>query len=199
MQPPDDADRRVSPKLLSSKLRSYRVPKQNQGMAITQRSNIWTQYTSLRGRISRKKFWLWFLVPIAVFSLLSTSLDVSQGGFGPDWFPWQVSGPVSFTIALLMLWALMVGWVKRLHDRDITGKHVAALYGSYVLLFGLGPDWYPGGVFSPTGFAGTSLLGLTLIAWNVYLWYLVVLGGFLRGTEGPNRYGPDALQGSADG
>ncbi|GIT50524.1 MAG: hypothetical protein Ct9H300mP15_07370 [Gemmatimonadota bacterium] len=70
----------------------------------------------------------------------------------------------------------MVGWVKRLHDRDITGKHVAALYGSYVLLFGLGLDWYPGGAFSPTGFAGTSLLGLTLIAWNVYLWYL----GFAR-------------------
>ncbi len=166
-------------------------------MAITQRSNLWTQYTSLRGRISRKTFWLWFFVPIVVFSMLSTLLDllfgtyVSGGGFGPAWFPWQVSGPVSFTMALLMLWPLMVGWVKRLHDRDITGKHVAALYGSYVLLYGLGLEWDGGGP--------VTLAVLPMFALLVYLIYLVVVGGFLQGTEEPNRYGPDALQGSANG
>ena len=105
---------------------------------VTQRSNLWTQYTSLQGRISRKTFWLWFFVPIAVLSMLSTLLDLSLGtyvsgaGFGPAWLPGQASGPVSFTMTLLTLWPFTVGWVKRLHDRDKTGKYLAALYGSLI-------------------------------------------------------------------
>ena len=162
---------------------------------VTQRSNLWTQYTSLQGRISRKTFWLWFFVPIAVLSMLSTLLDLSLGtyvsgaGFGPAWLPGQASGPVSFTMTLLTLWPFTVGWVKRLHDRDITGKHVVALYGSYVLVYGLGMEWDGKG---PVTFAVLPMFALL-----VYFIYLVIIGGFLRGTDGPNRYGPDPLQGSA--
>ena len=164
-------------------------------MKIPQLAEVWTLYTSLRGRISRKTYWLWFFVPIVGFSMLSTLLDllfgtyVSGGGFGPAWFPGEVSGPVSFTMTLLTLWPFTVGWVKCFHDRDRTGKHIAALYGSYVLVYGLGMEWDGKG---PVTFAVLPMFALL-----VYFIYLVIVDGFLRGTEGPNRYGPDPLQGSA--
>jgi len=37
-------------------------------------------------------------------------------------------------------------------------------------------------------------LALSLLSFAISIWAIVVLG-FLRGTRGPNRYGPDPLEG----
>jgi uncharacterized membrane protein YhaH (DUF805 family) len=78
--------------------------------------------------------------------------------------------------------------VKRLHDRDRPGILAAVFLGPSLLV----------GITDALGITGRGtwntldylLNGLVLI---VSLWALVELG-FLRGTQGPNRYGPDPLE-----
>jgi len=48
-------------------------------MSITQRVALLTLYTSHRGRISQKTFWLWFYLPIGVLGTLATQLDMLLG------------------------------------------------------------------------------------------------------------------------
>ena len=170
--------------------------------SVTRRSNLWTLYTSPKGRISRKTYWLWFFLPFAVLNMLSGFLSS------------QDAVPVILVIlmvplgimGLLMWWAGLVVGVKRLHDRDKTGKHVLALVGSFfpaVIISGaLFYDWFGGG-------AGPEQMGIVeeifkvllsagpIVVWFLYFMYLSIVSGFLRGTYGPNRYGPDPLQGSA--
>ena len=97
-------------------------------MKIPQLADLWTLYTSLRGRISRKTYWLWFALPIAVLNILSGVLDSALGTYVVD----SEAGYVSVIMGLLVVWPGLVGMVKRLHDRDKTGKHLAALYGSLI-------------------------------------------------------------------
>ena len=84
----------------------------------------WNLYTSLEGRISRKTYWLWFFVPIGVTRVLANVVDLSLG-----YDLWKEAGPVSVIQFLLTLWPGVAGWVKRLHDLDITGKYVAGFFG----------------------------------------------------------------------
>ena len=158
-------------------------------MKIPQLADPWTLYTSLRGRISRKTYWLWFALPIAVLNILSGVLDSALGTYVVD----SEAGYVSVIMGLLVVWPGLVGMVKRLHDRDKTGKHLAALYGSLItaailvmVIILRNPqsisaaeiDWR---MFSP------------MLVWSLYFMYLSISIGFLRGTDGPNRYGPDPL------
>jgi uncharacterized membrane protein YhaH (DUF805 family) len=72
----------------------------------------------------------------------------------------------------------MVG-IKRLHDRDKSGWWLLVFYVLPGVLNTIGESLAAGWIFSLASFA-------------VSIWALVELG-FLRGTAGPNRYGPDPL------
>jgi uncharacterized membrane protein YhaH (DUF805 family) len=142
-----------------------------------------TLYFSLKGRISRETYWLRFFFPIPallfVGFFLLEPIDRSLGYATPEWV-----GPVRFTVLLAMVVPIICACVKRLHDRNMTGWHVAffsalALPGIRELL---------------EIQAGSFLVSFVVGLYGIYLFTTT---GFLRGTEGPNRHGPDPLRGSA--
>lgn len=119
---------------------------------------------SFKGRITRKQYWLRFV-------LLSTLLSVVIGvgvvftvlpGAGASnaqiAAAMDTANWISIPFNLLYLWTNWAVCAKRLHDRDKSG-------------------WWQ------------LLVLIPIIGW---IWLLVVIG-FLRGTPGPNRFGPDPL------
>nr|WP_314076198.1 DUF805 domain-containing protein [uncultured Roseococcus sp.] len=77
-------------------------------------------------------------------------------------------------VLLAALWALLALIVKRLHDRDLSGGHAAWIMA--VLLFA-GLIGMP---LDPLLDELVAIFALGLLAWLA----------IVRGTEGPNRFGP---------
>jgi uncharacterized membrane protein YhaH (DUF805 family) len=89
---------------------------------------------------------------------------------------------IFFFLAFIpLLWIGLALGAKRLHDRNKSAW--------WLILFYLVP-----GVLDSIGeqFGGASLV-FSLAAFALSIWGLVELG-FLRGTVGPNQYGPDPLR-----
>ncbi len=156
------------------------------------------QWLSFRGRIGRKTFWLGYVLPLFVASIVANILDVSLG-LAPspmaDAMPADASqvGPVSGLVSLLTIWPSLAGTIKRLHDRDrsgwwIGGFYLAGAVAGVVAFLGMmtAPANASGAVLMVVG-AGAVMLG--------YAIWLLVETGFLRGTVGSNRFGPDPLSG----
>jgi uncharacterized membrane protein YhaH (DUF805 family) len=130
------------------------------------------------GRIGRLLYWLGLMAAWAVPALLATIADHVVAGTG------DIGRYVAFIIIVgTLLWMHSAVTVKRLHDHDKS----AAWY----FLYGLAP---------PSLFAAAINLysdGLFILAWILFalsiaglLWVMVELG-LVRGTPGPNRYGPE--------
>jgi uncharacterized membrane protein YhaH (DUF805 family) len=129
---------------------------------------------SFRGRINRAKYW----VAALIYLFLAILVGVIAG--------MTASFMIATLLAIIvyipvMISAAAVG-VKRLHDRNKSGWWLLLLY--------LLPTAF--------GWAGMVLGGamnavLSLVSFVISLWALVELG-FLRGTVGPNQYGPDPLE-----
>lgn len=163
---------------------------------------------SFEGRIRRRDYWLGLLALILVNLVLTFFVVpalVLVGGAAGYW----LAVLVTYGVNLFVSAALMT---KRLHDRDKPAMPWVAIFLGTPLaitvaqLLGIGFDT----VTMPAGEAGTmparpvpgsdgmvvvsmpDMLGvvLLLVALAVVLWAIVELG-FLRGTVGPNRYGPD--------
>jgi uncharacterized membrane protein YhaH (DUF805 family) len=154
---------------------------------------------SFHGRINRAKYWLaalfWVVVDIVVFGILAVMLGnhllaLGSEPTGADIVRVILSfGLGIILVCLLVLVPMFVSWlavgIKRLHDRDQSGW--------WILLFYFGP-----GVASAIGHnsdSGALALVLSLVSLGISIWAFVVLG-CLRGTRGPNRYGPDPLGGN---
>jgi uncharacterized membrane protein YhaH (DUF805 family) len=127
-------------------------------------------FLSFDGRIGRTKFWLGAAIGIALFCLGLVSIGLI--------------GYYGMLVALLLFLSAASVFVpigiKRLHDRDRSGKWLLVFYALPVFLewaSGVSRSFLPSGMF--------ALAALTVAAWS-----LVELG-LLRGSEGPNRYGPD--------
>jgi hypothetical protein len=84
---------------------------------------------------------------------------------------------------LLALFAVLAVATKRLHDRDKSAW--------WLLLFYLVPAILQTIAYYTGAVEVRLILGLACLF--IIIWYLIELG-FLRGTTGPNRYGPDPLQ-----
>ena len=128
---------------------------------------------SFHGRITRLPFWL---ASIAVLVLLIVLVILSFG----------LGGPTEGTVLVIFVLYLPVAYVglalgaKRLHDRDKSGWWLLLFYVLPGILQWLADE------------AGGAGIILQVIALVLNIWALVELG-FLRGTPGPNRFGPDPL------
>ena len=124
---------------------------------------------SFEGRAIRAKYWLVAALSFAIMLFAALVMAVAPG--------LGLLLVAVFSIALI--WPAVAVGVKRLHDRDKSGW--------WLLLF-----YFLPGVFGMLDdmLGGTIVLGAVSLAISV--WALVELG-FLRGTVGPNRYGPDPL------
>jgi uncharacterized membrane protein YhaH (DUF805 family) len=136
-------------------------------------------FTSTEGRINRAKWWVGMIVLAVVNIVLSWVLLSILGTHAP--------------IALLVLQLVLfypgyaVG-AKRFQDRDRPGMFALilpalGLLSQLATTLGLSGD--------PTAPGALSYIFMILIL-AVAIWYLIDLG-ILKGTTGPNPYGPDPL------
>ena len=139
--------------------------------------NLFNLLFGFRGRIGRAQFWLVVLIQVAFFFAVVGSLMVA--------FPASldtVFDPTIVAYVPLVVSAVAIG-IKRLHDRNKSGW--------WLLLFWLVPNLL-GSV--PMSAAGTvfGTLVVALASFVIFIWGFVEIGG-LKGTTGPNDYGPDPL------
>jgi uncharacterized membrane protein YhaH (DUF805 family) len=140
-------------------------------------------YTSFEGRINRKPYWLAtiVLVVVGIVVVLALMMTVaSTGGF--------TSRLILAVVQLAFLYPSTALMVKRLHDRNRPGYFAAFMLAPLLLnmitdLMGITGD--------PLNQNALDYLlgGITFL---VGIWFFIELG-CLRGTVGPNQYGPDPL------
>jgi uncharacterized membrane protein YhaH (DUF805 family) len=143
-------------------------------------------YFSLGGRISRSQYWLRFFLPVFVISVVLNLLQLTEIGG---------TQTLSHVFNVLVLWPGIAVLVKRIHDRNKTGALVWALYGPLFAAI----------IFTIVAIIVAAVNGSSSAAsWGVIsgaLWFVVVgVGiwffiefGCIRGTVGPNRFGPDPV------
>lgn len=135
---------------------------------------------SFNGRINRGKWWLALLIYVIFWIAVSIVGYIVMSIAG-------MLGMAVFVVAGIaaIISGIAVG-VKRLHDRNKSGWWLAVFYLVPSLLSGVG-------MYS--GSEAISML-LSLIGFAISVWMIVELG-CLRGTVGPNDYGPDPLESDA--
>jgi uncharacterized membrane protein YhaH (DUF805 family) len=139
--------------------------------------------TTFHGRIGRRQWWIGFAITLAG-SLFGTLL------FNPELFTASEPLPPRWPDTIWQLAWLVPGTaitVKRFNDRDWPwwlGYALAAL-GAFVYIaphFGL--------LIDPEAAAAGALVFWIFLA---AILAAFIDNGFLRGSQGPNRYGPDPL------
>jgi uncharacterized membrane protein YhaH (DUF805 family) len=130
--------------------------------------HIWFSFT---GRLNRARFW-----PVCLTNLLMLMISIVVAiAVSGGWIVLTVVF-VATTISGIAI------AVKRLHDRDKSGW--------WVLLFYVVPS-VASGIAQASGDIGMFIVA-ALLNFSISIWALVEIG-CLRGTAGPNRYGPDPL------
>jgi uncharacterized membrane protein YhaH (DUF805 family) len=136
--------------------------------------SIGTLLFSFRGRINRMPYWL---VSIAVMIVMAVPFAlVAASGV------WQ-SAMLLLLLLIPLIWIGLALAVKRLHDRNKSAWWLVIFYVLPGIMEGIGE------------FAGDAEVVLLIASSALSIWALVELG-FLRGTAGPNDYGPDPLAGA---
>jgi uncharacterized membrane protein YhaH (DUF805 family) len=139
----------------------------------------WGNYLfSFEGRITRATYWLFVLISLiamAVAFALLFALGFSVAGF-----------IVAGIIYLVLLYCGLAVGAKRLHDRNKSGWWLLVFYLLPNVLSGIGAASQSPGLNAITG----------LVSFGILIWAIIELG-CLRGTIGPNQYGPDPLEGRA--
>jgi uncharacterized membrane protein YhaH (DUF805 family) len=133
---------------------------------------------SFSGRVNRAKFWLVSLIWGCIWLLLTIVAGFVASVVGPLG---AIPLLIVFTPAIIS--SIAIG-IRRLHDRDKGGWWILPLFVAPLILGQLGPHMDGAG----------PILSLAAIALSI--WAVVELG-CLRGTGGPNQYGPDPLGGTA--
>ncbi len=178
-------------------------------------NNVMGLFTSLEGRIGRGRWWLG--VVILIVAGIIVSIILSMLGFGMSFGAMMGGTPESIAAAASAgasraAWGSVISFIifaypsyalsiKRRHDRDSNGLDLQIYYAlSFILLLlqalgvGMSTMDVGNGVVVPTPSMPMAILSIIMLIYGIYM--LVVLG-FLRGTAGPNRYGPDPLGAAA--
>ncbi|MGH8515180.1 MAG: DUF805 domain-containing protein [Gammaproteobacteria bacterium] len=148
------------------------------------------------GRINRAKWWLTILITIIINVVVQIIVNVSE----------TVGGILAIIAFIVVMWIGLAAGAKRLHDLNRTAAWLVVFYGVPFLLLivliayaglSVGAALLTGGEgLDPsllTGLGGVAIIIVVLIM-AVGIWSLIWLG-CLRGTVGPNQYGPDPLEG----
>lgn len=144
-------------------------------------------FFGFRGRINRAKFWLAMLIFFAVdLALMLLGLALGKGATFHFF---------SYPVNLAIFVSSLATGIKRLHDRDRSAWWLVVFYfapGLFALpaFFFM---WAATGSFGDARDLSLFLLRLCLMgAFALAIWGVAELG-FLRGTTGYNRFGPDPL------
>lgn len=138
---------------------------------------------SFAGRISRSQWWIGSVV-IFVYVVVVALIEVAIFGLGPSKVSTagRIEGFLPFD--LVRLYASYCIAAKRFQDR---GK--PALYAQMTV-----GVWLAYSVLNLIGVARANAIGygFSVIMTGILVWFIVELG-CLRGTVGPNEYGPDPV------
>jgi uncharacterized membrane protein YhaH (DUF805 family) len=146
---------------------------------------------AFRGRINRAKYWLAILVYAGAWLLFGLIVAVVMGGV-------RVAAANALTGAGLTLAALGIIFfgggiwsgfavaIKRLHDREKSGWWLLLFWLAPGLLNVIAESWAGSG-----SLVFTIFIGLVSVA--ISIWGFVEIA-CLKGTTGPNDYGPDPLE-----
>jgi uncharacterized membrane protein YhaH (DUF805 family) len=136
------------------------------------------------GRINRAKFWIAVLVYVIV-NIVMSLIQYALGSFGAI-----LAGLVAIAIFISGIAVAL----KRLHDRNRPGWWLVIFYVAPVVLAVLASVLAVAGLVSEGDGTGVGIFAsiLYLAAGAIGIWAFVELG-CLRGTVGPNQYGPDPL------
>lgn len=156
--------------------------------------NIKALLTTTDGRIGRQQWWIGIVVLIVISIVASIVLSILSFGNAAvmAWF--------GVLINLALIWPSYCVGIKRRHDRDSNGTDLKILIAGSVLLnlltaTGTGSSMTDmGGVMMPVP---SIWLGALNVIFAIFAIYMLVQLGFLKGTAGPNNYGPDPLDGAA--
>jgi len=141
---------------------------------------------SFRGRLNRGKYWLVLLIGM-VISAISVSIEASlipglqMGMYGSPGGIMAVIGLITI-ILLFVLWSSLAIGCKRLHDRNKSAVWLVLFWLAPSVLYAIGQS------------IGANVAGafVALVGAAIAIWGLVEIG-FLKGTTGPNDFGPDPL------
>lgn len=132
-------------------------------------------YFAFEGRGNRLRYWL---TSLSIYGLLLATILVG--------FAIPIVGAVFIAVGMVLAtWAGLAVAARRLHDRNKSVWWLLIMYGPVLVLTALSEV---ASMSSPEAGAGFAVLSLPFSIWT-----LVELG-FLKGTSGPNRFGPDPLQ-----
>jgi uncharacterized membrane protein YhaH (DUF805 family) len=78
----------------------------------------WKQfYLSAQGRVNRKQFWLWLVLPCTAISVVLILLDLALGTYNAK----DGVGLLSGIFSLVVIVPAILVYIKRWHDRDKSG------------------------------------------------------------------------------
>ena len=144
-------------------------------------------YFSPSGRISRSQYWLGYVVPVVAISIVLSAISGiarATGNYG-------TAGLFEFIhliFGLLAFWPGFAVLIKRMHDRDKSGWLVLLPVAASLLVVVVA---LPGAAIGST--AAGILAGIMAVALvGMAIWFFTEFG-CMRGTIGPNRYGPDPV------
>jgi uncharacterized membrane protein YhaH (DUF805 family) len=130
---------------------------------------------SFSGRINRAPYWAVTVSLIGILLVLAVIIGAATQIFGPA---------ILILLVIFYIPALWIGLaiaVKRLHDRNKSAWWLLVFYLVPAILQGVGQQ---------TGDVTGSIL--LVAGFAITIWAFIELG-CLRGTVGPNQYGPDPL------
>ena len=137
---------------------------------------------SFGGRLNRGKYWLGVVISTLVYiaaAIIFGILYVVAGTTGSI-----LGGLVGVAAFVAVIWIGLAISINRLHDREKSGW--------WLLLFLLGPVVVGGvGTVLSTNSPALNIL-FSVASFGISIWALVELG-CMKGTTGPNLYGPDPL------
>ena len=151
------------------------------------------------GRVSRRGFWLGYVVTFAVLFVGAFFADGAITRDAPIRLPElleplqlaleMLGGPVMLVVLLFAPWVTAMMILKRLHDRGFSGL---ILIWKTLVIGGL--CWLA--LYGHTFIAGSAGITAEIVAALIALLMvlrLAVIVLFLAGQEGENRFGPDPL------
>jgi len=154
---------------------------------------------SFKGRINRKPWWLATIAAGLAASIITAIIEIIARSSGQTAIdpvtnqvePTGIFGVLVGVVGLVNMWIAFALGAKRLHDRDRTGWWliwqllILVLAVILVVVAVTVPQEQRAVWYALAGAAG-------LAAFVISVWLFVQIG-FLRGTSGPNRFGPDPL------
>ena len=159
-------------------------------------NGILSTFMGFEGRINRQRWWIATIILIIIGIIVSWLIGTVMGtglmmnpAAATDPAAMQAylqkAGWVGLIVAIIFAYPYLAMGIKRRHDRnnngyDVIGFVILELLYNLLTALGIG--------------VGTISAALGVI-FLIYAIYLLVVLGFLKGTSGPNNYGPDPLQG----